>query len=489
MKKEVLHLLREIEAYKNNGENASNTIYRLYLLGSETLGSLIALLYMLYLFFFTGQSLSFAFTILLLFAFAFFILFEKQFTAFCNRKRENIQKDVVKSLSMASYYSSLSYDVSKGKDIRIFGIYPFLKDRVLSLFKKQLDTIHQFAAIIGINNGGNAFALQLFSGIAFFYVGLKALNKDIAIGDVLLYTGTITQFSTLITKAFGHYSEVDYCFRVVLTKEQDFIKSNDLSYDGTLPIEKRDDNEYHFQFKDVSFKYPGTEKLILNHFNFDFHVGKSYAIVGQNGAGKTTLVKLLCRLYEPTSGEILLNGINIQKYDYREYTDIFSVVFQDFKLFALPLDENIAGSKNVNKKRVEEVTKQVGIYDHFASHKDGLSQLLYKETGDGVTVSGGEAQKIAIARALYKDAPFVILDEPTSALDPISEVEVYENFHQLIKNKTAIYISHRMSSCRFCDYIVVLENGKIEEFGNHESLMGKNGLYTKLWKAQSQYYQ
>ena len=212
------------------------------------------------------------------------------------------------------------------------------------------------------------------------------------------------------------------------------------------------------------------------------------AIVGRNGAGKTTIIKLLCRLYEPTEGFITLNGIDIRKYNYKEYVKAFSVVFQDFELFSMPLDENIASGTEVDEERIWEVLDQVGLKERVKNMEDGIHSRLYHDNGEGIDISGGEAQRFAIARALYKDGPFVILDEPTAALDPIAEAEIYENFNQMIANKTAIYISHRMSSCKFCDDIVVLEHGKIAEYGTHEQLMAKNGIYANLYKTQAQYY-
>ena len=212
------------------------------------------------------------------------------------------------------------------------------------------------------------------------------------------------------------------------------------------------------------------------------------ALVGQNGAGKTTLIKLLCRLYEPTEGTITLNGIDIWKYNYEEYTRAFSVVFQDFAMFSLPVGENIAASSAVDEERAWEVLEEVELAERVRKMKDGLKTQLYNNNGAGVDVSGGEAQRLAIARALYKDAPFVILDEPTAALDPIAEAQIYENFNEMVKNKTAIYISHRMSSCKFCDRIVVLDTGSIAEMGTHDTLLAENGIYVRLYQTQAQYY-
>ena len=187
-------------------------------------------------------------------------------------------------------------------------------------------------------------------------------------------------------------------------------------------------------------------------------------------------------------GYITLNGIDIRKYNYEEYTRIFSVVFQDFHLFSMPLDENVASGAEVDEDRLWKVLDQVSLEGRVKEMKDGAKTLLYHNNGEGVDVSGGEAQRIAIARALYKDAPFVILDEPTAALDPIAEAEIYENFNRMVEQKTAVYISHRMSSCKFCDNIVVLEGGEMKENGNHEELLERGGIYAELYETQAQYY-
>ena len=208
------------------------------------------------------------------------------------------------------------------------------------------------------------------------------------------------------------------------------------------------------------------------------------------GSGKTTFIKLLCRLYDPTEGEILLNGIDIRKYNYAEYMMIFSVVFQDFKLFALKLGENVAGKVDYDKALATDCLEKAGFSDRLAEMKDGTDTYIYKDYNkEGVDISGGEAQKIAIARALYKDAPFIILDEPTAALDPIAEADIYSKFDEIAGDKTAIYISHRLSSCKFCDEIAVFHEGSVVQQGTHAELAAdENGKYYELWHAQAQYY-
>jgi ATP-binding cassette subfamily B protein len=221
------------------------------------------------------------------------------------------------------------------------------------------------------------------------------------------------------------------------------------------------------------------------------------AVVGMNGSGKTTMIKLLCRMYDPTEGIITLNGIDIKKYDYDEYMDIFSVVFQDFNLFSFTLGQNVATSTDVEEQRAKECLDMAGFSERLSDMQKGLQTALYKDFDeDGVQISGGEAQKIAIARALYKDAPFIVLDEPTAALDPIAEFEIYSKFNGIVGGKTAclagrqaIYISHRLSSCRFCDDIAVFHEGELIQRGSHDALVAdEGGKYHELWNAQAQYY-
>jgi ATP-binding cassette subfamily B protein len=275
-----------------------------------------------------------------------------------------------------------------------------------------------------------------------------------------------------------------------LEKTFEFLDIPNAMYQGSLTTEKRADRQYEVEFRDVSFKYPGSDLWALRHVNMKFKVGKRLAIVGENGSGKTTFIKLLCRLYDPQEGQILLNGIDIRKYRYDDYMNIFSIVFQDFQLVCQPLGNNVAGSMEYDRERVEKALRDAGFGERLASLEKGLDTFVYKNlTEDGVDVSGGEAQKIAIARALYKDAPFIILDEPTAALDPIAEAEIYSKFNDISGDKTAIYISHRLSSCKFCDEIAVFHNGSVIQQGTHDGLLADTtGKYHELWHAQAQYY-
>lgn len=390
--------------------------------------------------------------------------------------------------TLALYLTDLTLDEASAPDKALYHLAPYIKGK-----EKVIEDMSRGYGAFGIFRGKfsglTSFAFELLAGVTYVVIALKAMTGSISPGDVLMYAGAVITMMEAIRQASASRINIDYSNEYLKTYEE-FINDTDMDYDGTLPVEKRTDNEYQLEFQNVSFRYPGAEEYVLKNINIKFHIGEKLALVGLNGAGKTTLIKLLLRLYEPTEGQIFLNGIDIRLYDYREYMTIFGVVFQDFQLFDFPLDENIACSEEPDEDRVAEVLEKVGLTDRVAKMKNGVHTVLSHETAEeGENLSGGEAQKVAIARALYKDAPFVILDEPTAALDPIAEAEIYENFRELVGDKTSIYISHRMSSCRFCDRIIVLSNGGIAEEGTHEDLLQAGGLYAELFNTQAQYYQ
>ena len=342
---------------------------------------------------------------------------------------------------------------------------------------------------VGIYTSISMALSALFLGCAYAYAGIKALGGAFPIGSVTQYVMAITAFSANIAVMFEYIGELTANASFLKTTYQ-FLDIPNTMYQGTLPTEKRTDREYDVEFRDVSFKYPGSNTWALRHLNVRFKVGQRYAVVGENGSGKTTFIKLLCHLYDPQEGEILLNGIDIKKYNYRDYMDLFSVVFQDFQLLSQPLGDNVAGSPDWDEGHVLAALNDAGFGERLKTLSGGLRTQLYRDYGEeDVEISGGEAQKIAIARALYRNAPFLILDEPTAALDPIAEAEIYAQLDQITGDRTAIYISHRLSSCRFCDEILVFDHGQIVERGAHEALVNDaGGKYHALWHAQAQYY-
>ena len=342
---------------------------------------------------------------------------------------------------------------------------------------------------LGIYSGLGTGIVVLITGFMYVFTCLKAWAGAFDIGSITQYVGAATAMA-------GSIFELTALLGILKTNTEylnttfEFLDIPNSMYQGSLTTEKRADRQYEVEFKNVSFKYPGSENWALKNVSMKFKVGKRLAIVGENGSGKTTFIKLLCRLYDPQEGQILLNGIDIRKYNYRDYMDVFSIVFQDFQLISQPLGANVAGSSTYDEAKVRKALMDAGFGDRLETMPDGLNTQLYKDfTENGVEVSGGEAQKIAIARALYKDAPFIILDEPTAALDPIAEAEIYSKFNDISGDKTAIYISHRLSSCKFCDEIAVFHEGGVIQQGTHDGLLADvTGKYHELWHAQAQYY-
>lgn len=309
------------------------------------------------------------------------------------------------------------------------------------------------------------------------------------VGSVIKYVGCLGWLTKNIGSLFQFFGEVranEPFLRIYL----DYFDIKNDMYQGSLAVEKRSDKRFDISFKEVSFRYAGQESYALKNISLKLKVGERLAVVGENGSGKTTFIKLLCRLYDPSEGEIYMNDFNIRKYDYRQYLNLFSVVFQDYTLLSLPLGNNVSSAAVWDSVKAERLLKEAGFGERYGQMPKGLETPLYKDFDeDGVNLSGGEAQKVALARALYRDAPFIILDEPTAALDPIAEAEIYSRFDEIVGDKTAIYISHRLSSCRFCDKIAVFDRGEIVQVGTHAELLADaGGKYYELWNAQAQYY-
>jgi len=322
------------------------------------------------------------------------------------------------------------------------------------------------------------------------FIAAKAYLGAFPIGNFLIYRRSVNKFIDGISGIAGELADLMHNNKT-LELIYEYLDLPDDMYHGTLSVEKRSDNRYEIEFKNVSFKYPNTDTYVLKNVNLKFTIGDKLAIVGMNGSGKTTFIKLLCRLYDPTEGEILLNGINIKKYHYNEYLNIFSVVFQDFKTFSFSIAENVACTHNFDRDKVMQCLEKAGLGERIRSLEKGIDTYLNRDyERDGIDISGGEAQKLALARALYKNSPFIILDEPTASLDPIAEAEVYARFNDIVEDKTTLYISHRLSSCRFCKNILVFHEGGIIQHGSHEELIANiTGKYYELWNAQAKYYQ
>lgn len=389
------------------------------------------------------------------------------------------------------YYVGLSWQDKPQKDIRLYNMAPMLSQRVIDFNKELIDEFQVFYNKFGRTQGLFNIINVLQASLAYAYVGLRVISNKfgpmIGIGSFSMYVNGAIHFSQT-TSTLGENITVLFQMLEYLDPFMEFINlPESRENSGELEME---DEIYSISFKNVSFKYPGSDKYILKNISFRINGGEKVSIVGLNGAGKTTLIKLLCRLYKPDSGEIFVNEHNIYDYKYESYIEKIAVIFQDYKLFAFSIGENITCEKNTKNKKLLQIIKKVGLEEKINSLPNGLDSLIGKSyDSEGVEFSGGENQKIAIARALYKDAPLIILDEPTSALDPLAEAEVYQHFNSMVENKTAIYISHRMSSSTFSDRILIIENGQGIDFDSHINLMKKtDSLYYQLFTAQAENY-
>mgnify|MGYP001036201138 CR=1 FL=1 len=402
------------------------------------------------------------------------------------------QKDIFASHTgvedRLGYFMNQIYGNTRmAKNIRIFGMEGMIlkntgqfQARSRAYFAKMCDVGRQESNANGVVN-------SVFTICAYLLVGIKVVTGAVTVGAFTRYAGALNQFGGACFALIAGHGEL----QKICTYMEEFLAFLDMRSHhekGSIPIEKRTDGEYELAFEDVSFHYPGSEEMVLQHINCRIPLRGRLALVGCNGAGKSTFIKLLCRLYEPTEGRITLNGVDIRKYDEEEYRSLFGVVFQDFKLFALPVWENIVAGYEIRDDRIWEALGLADAKELVQARPGGLDTWLYRDLEDGVEISGGEAQKLALARALYKNAPVVILDEPTAALDAKAEAEVYARFHEMVEGRTGIYISHRMSSCRFCEDILVFHEGRIVERGSHQQLSAQGGQYARMWEAQARYY-
>lgn len=397
-------------------------------------------------------------------------------------------KDTVSAIERKLYYtSSASQNIKHAKDIRMYGMYDwivslgnkYIKENVK--WEKRLTLRSFFSEVV------DGFIAFLRDGFAYIYLIYLVINGVIPVSEFILYISAIAGFSMWVScfarnaiLLNGDSMEVSD-FRVFLDKADENLSASlpHIDFDSPLSIE----------FKDVSFSY--GEKIIFKDFNLKIHKGKKVALVGINGSGKTTMVKLILNLIAPSKGQILINDIDSKQIDLKQYFSQFSVAFQDALVLAYGIDLNISmkNRAETDQSKVDDAIKTVGLTEKINSLKKGKYTSAEKQLDkEGTELSGGERQKLILARALYKDAPILILDEPSSALDPIAEANLYEKYHDIAKDKTSIYISHRLASTKFCDEILLLDNGEILERGTHAQLMKVNGKYAHMFNVQSHYY-
>ena len=391
----------------------------------------------------------------------------------------------------ADYVVYRSRDMKLAKDIRIFGIGPWLTElyekytRLMQDFYVKAYRQDMWADLLDV-----ALAF-LRNGAAYGLLIAMALRGELTAAAFVLYFTAVSGFAQWVTGIFSglgalHRESLDIAALREFMEEPELFRFGD-----GKPLAVKKNHLYTLELRDVSFRYPGADHDTLSHVNLTLHPGEKLAVVGRNGAGKTTLIKLLCGFYDPTEGQVLLDGEDIRQYDRRDYYRHFAAVFQQFSILAGTMAENVAQTtgENVDRPKMWDCLERAGIADKVRELPQGEDTHLGREVYlDGVDLSGGQLQRLMLARALYKDAPVVVLDEPTAALDPIAESDLYQKYSDLTGDRTSVYISHRLASTRFCDRILLIENGGIAEEGTHEELLSRGGRYAYLFDIQSKYY-
>ncbi len=380
------------------------------------------------------------------------------------------------------------FNYSAGKDVRINNMDKIVGDEMDNGQAKSEPLLKGIGKHTSLPGAIGSASSAIIGGIVYSLVSLYVFAGYISVSNILLYANSVQNLIGCITSLVFLFGNIG----VLLVRLEPTLKLLEMPEESVESSKKgiHLGEYYEIIFDDVSFKYPQSDQWALKNVSFKLSSKERTAIVGSNGAGKTTVVKLLSRLYKPTKGRILLNGINIEEISVEDYRPLLGILFQDFKLFSFSIGQNISVSDVYDSEEAEKVLVEAGFSRRLETLPLKLDTPLYNDfDNNGVEISGGEAQKIAIARMLYRDSPIVILDEPTSALDPISEAEIYESFNSIIENKLAIFVSHRLSACKFCDNILVFSDGELIENDSHDSLLkNKEGTYYKLWEAQAQYY-
>jgi ATP-binding cassette, subfamily B, bacterial len=408
-----------------------------------------------------------------------------------SRNYEHSHKDQWASIDKKiNYVVKKTSDISVGKDIRLYGMKNwFLQARDIFL-SQRMEWDNKVANHHLAGEVTNTVIILIRDGLSFVYLIYMTSKGYITISELVLYFGAISGFSNWITKLINQGNEISSSSLQICDMREFLELENypDVINPAPMPDKSK---PISIEFRDVCFRYTGSDTDTLNKFNLKINPGEKVAVVGLNGAGKTTMVKLLCGFYPPDSGQILINGTDSREFKKTELFTLFSAVFQDITLLPFTAAENVAlcHDKEIDKAKINHCLELAGLKDYFDKLPKGIDSMMLKVTQeDGILLSGGQQQKLLLARALYKNAPVLILDEPSAALDPIAESELYQRYHELTRNKTAIFISHRLASTGFCDRIAFIAEGQVSESGTHTELMEKNGQYAEMFEIQSHYY-
>ncbi len=388
------------------------------------------------------------------------------------------------------YYFTCAESAGMAKDIRLFGIRPWLEELYAKTLKAY-QAFHRRAHNVYIW-GSVADLVLAFLRNAFVYAYLirLMLAGNLSVSLFLLYFTAAGSFSGWVTGILNTLLTMHRQGLDLSTVRECLEYPEPFRFEEGESLEPDPDRAYELSLEDVSFRYPEADKDILSHISLTLHPGEKLAVVGLNGAGKTTLVKLLCGLLDPTHGRVLLDGRDIRDYNRRDYYRMFSAVFQDFSLLAVTIAANVAQTEDsIDMPRVRDCIGKAGLTEKIESLPKQYEEKMCRDVYENaVMLSGGETQRLMLARALYKNAPFVMLDEPTAALDPLAEANLYSKYHEMTRGRSSVYISHRLASTRFCDRILLIEDGRIAEEGTHEGLLAKGGRYAELFEVQSRYY-
>jgi len=404
-----------------------------------------------------------------------------------NKASNNAWLALQKDSRVYGHYLGMMYDYHTGKEIRIFGQQNLILNPTREIQMQGLPLHKKRSNIQALSTGAFVTIGAVVGFGVYILIGTQGLMSLFDVGSLVRYTGAFLQ----IIAALMAIGESTGRLSLIIPGLHRYFEVVDLKPKNEPGTKNpKDLGRKQIAFDNVTFHYPKAEKNALEDVSLTIQPGEKLAVVGENGSGKTTFIKLLTRMYLPSDGKITMAGQDTAEFKLDAYRKLFTVVFQDFKLFAFPLGENVAVGESYDEQQVRDCLEAADFGKRLAHLDKGLETILYKDTDeDGVEVSGGEAQKIALARALYTNADILILDEPTAALDPIAEYKLYQGFNNLVGDKTAIYISHRLSSCRFCDRIAVFDKGKLVQLGTHAELIeNEGGKYHELWMAQAQYY-